>query len=186
VLLLWYYLIYLFRKERIVKFAFALVILIVVFVVVVSTYAKSLPLAVKDKNMDIVRLSFTAFNEADWPAFSDLHSPTYVQHVPGLMDPISWGEYILTCTVAHKRFPGLKYRIDDSFAYSDRVAVLTTWEYRNDSDQFIQQFPDGVVLGSKVGIFQLRDGKIIEEWCGCDPIIMQRFISVGDTFASMR
>ncbi len=161
------------------RFIVGIGLLIVIFVIIASCFSKTETITLEDQNMDIVRLSICAFGDGDWATFTDLHSPAYIQHATDSMDPITWGEYILSCSVAHKRIPDLKYRIDDIFAVNDRVAVRSTWQYRNDSEQFKQQFPNGVVLGTQVGIFEVMDGKIIEEWGGCSPLMNQRFFSIG-------
>jgi len=166
------------------KFAITFVLIIITFAILAGSYAKRMTITLEDDNMNIVKLSFFAFNEGDWPAFTDLHSPAYVQHAPDSLDPICWSKYILSCSVAHTRFPDLQFRVEDIFAVDDKVAVRTSWQYRNDSDQFKQHFPDGVVQGSEICIFKIKDGKIIEEWYGCNPVIIQRLVRIANSISS--
>ncbi|MBA7552852.1 hypothetical protein ES705_45428 [subsurface metagenome] len=128
------------------------------------------------QNMDIVRLSFYAYNEGDWSSFAELHSPLYLQHAPDYKDPIPLGAYELSCRTARKRFPDLKYRIEDIFAFEDKVSVRLSWQCSSDSMAFKECFPDGVGSGSMISIVRIRNGKIIEEWCEYDTVGIQRLV----------
>ncbi|MBA7619121.1 hypothetical protein ES703_26454 [subsurface metagenome] len=168
------------------KFAIALIIIVITLVILVGSYAKTLPLSLKDQNIDIVRLSIHAFNEGDWSSFADLHSPNYLHHAPDSIDPVSLCEYMLSCSVAHEHFADLQYRIVDIFADNDNVAVLCTWHYRNDSYQFKKNFPDGAIQGSEINIYRIKDVKIIEDWYGCGPLMMQRLVSFSKSIEHIK
>ena len=165
------------------RFIVGIGLLIVIVVIVASYFFKPETISLEDDNMNIVRLSFWAFNEGDWPAFTDLHSPAYIQHAPDSMNPISWSEYILSCSVAHKRIPGLQYRIDDIFAVDDKVAVHSSWECSNESMRFKFYYPDSVSKGSDISIYRIKDGKIIEVWYGCNPVMIQRLVKIANSIS---
>jgi len=150
------------------RFVIAGFVIIVTFVILAGSYAKTEPLSLEEQNMDIVRLSVLSFNAGDWPSFAELHSPNWLQHTPNREDPVTWLDYELACRIAHRRVPELQYRIVDIFAVKDKVAVRSVWECRIDSYEFKRYFPDGVGQGSEISIFRIKDGKIIEEWCEYD------------------
>lgn len=160
------------------KFVIAIVVIVLLLVIVAVSVSKPETIALEDQNMDIVRLAMYAFREGDWSSFADLHSPGYLQHAPGFENPITWSEYELAARIVHERIPDLQIRIVDIFAFKDKVAVRSIWEYRNDSYQFKCHYPDGVAHGSEIGISLIKDGKIIEEWCEHDPALIKRFCRV--------
>lgn len=154
----------------------ALGILILLSVVVAVSVSKTETISLEDQNMDIVKLSFLAYNEGDWSSFADLHSPGYFQHAPDYKDPIAWPEYELSCRIAHNRLPKLKYRILDIFAVKDKVAVRCVWEFHGGSAFVKRSCPDGIVKGSHMSITRIKNGKIIEEWYEYDTVGIQRLI----------
>ena len=158
------------------RFIVGIDLLVVLFVILTSCFSKAGPISLEDQNMDIVQLSFYAYNEGDWSSFADLHSPDYIQHAPDFKDPIAWPEYELSCRIAHNRLPQLKYRIEEIFAVKDKVAVRAVWECPMDSYEFKFTFPDGIVKGQHISITRIKNGKIIEEWYEYDTVGIQRLI----------
>lgn len=158
------------------KFAVTVVCVVIFFVVVAISLSKTSTICFEDQNKEIVCLSYVAFNMSDWSSFAGLHSPLYLQHAPDYKDPIPLGAYELSCRTARKRFPDLKYRIEDIFAFEDKVSVRLSWQCSSDSMAFKEYFPDGVGSGSMISIVRIRNGKIIEEWCEYDTVGIQRLV----------
>ena len=168
------------------KFVITVGVIVFAFVILVGSYAKTLPISIEDQNMDIVKLSFYAFRDGDWASFADLHSADYLQHSPGYDDPITWSEYELSARIVHARLPDLRIRIVDIFAVEDRVAVRSIWEYRNKSYRFRRHYPDGIAQGSEISIFRIKDSMIIEEWCEHDPKPVKSFCTVYKSLERMK
>ena len=161
------------------RFIVGIALLVILFVIIASCFSKTGPISLEAQNMDIVRLSIYALKDGDWSSFADLHSPGYLQHTPDRKTPVAWPEYELACRIAHNRLPELQYRIMDIFAAGDKVAVRYVWECRKDSMLFKMYYPDGIAQGSEIGIFRIKNGLIIEEWCEYDPADIRMLVIVS-------
>jgi len=157
------------------KFVIAVVILVITFGILVGAYAKTEPLSLMDQNIVIVRLAFYAINDGDFASLADLHSPDYLQYSPDYKDPQTWSEFELACRIVHSRLPNLQYRIVDIFAFEDKVAVRSVWEYPRDPSWSRYRMAGINLSGSAISIFRIENGKIIEEWCEYDPAVIKRF-----------
>ena len=157
------------------KFVITVGVIVFAFVILVSSYASTLPISLEDRNIDIVKLAFFAFEEGDFTSLADLYSPDYLQHAPEYVDPVTWTEYELACRIVHARLPDLQYRIVDIFAAGDRVAVRSFWEIPIDPSWSEFKLASIITKGSAISIFRIKDGLIIEEWCEYDPAIIKRF-----------
>lgn len=160
------------------KCVIAIIIVILLLGILAVCCSGNETISLEIQNMDIVRLSYFAFNEGDWTAFADLHSPGYIQHSPDSDGPVVWNEYLSTCRIVHERFPALQLRVLDIFAANNKVAVRSVWEYRSESYIFKSHYPYGVARGSAIGIYRIKDSKIVEEWCESDPASIKRLVSI--------
>ena len=168
------------------KFVVSLVIIVITFVILAGSYAKTEPLSLEDHNMDIVRLSIHAFNDGDWSSFADLYSPRYLQHAPGREDPLTWSDYELSCRIAHRRLPSFKYLIEDIFAVKNKVVIRVIWEFPGGRSFVKRSCPDGVKRGSEISIFRIDEGKIVEEWCEYDPENINELIRYSSRLEHMK
>lgn len=157
------------------RFIVVFALLVVGFLIFGLCFPQSKAITLEDDCINIIKLSFFAFEEGDWSSMAELYSPDYLQHSPDFKDPITWPEYDLSCRIVHDRIPDLKYRIVDIFADKNKVAVRSVWEYRSDSYPIKLFFPDGVAKGSAISIFRIEKGKIIEEWCEFNPAPIKLF-----------
>jgi len=160
------------------RFIVGIALLVVLFVIIASCFSKPGTISPEDHNINIVKLSYSAFKEGDWSSLADLYSPYYLQHSPDFKDPITWPEYELSCRIVHDRLPNLQYRIVDIFAFKDKVAVRSVWEYPRDPSWSRYRMSGIVLNGSAISIFRIKDRMIIEEWCEFDPSVIKKFCSV--------
>jgi len=137
-----------------------------------------LALTLEDQNINIVKLSFSAFNEGDFASLADLYSPDYLHHSPDSVEVVDWPEYEHLCRIVRHGYPDLQFRIICIFADSDKVAVRYVWEYSNDSYQFKRYYPTGLARGSANSIFKIKNSRIVSEWCEYDPAGIKSFCSV--------
>lgn len=160
------------------KVLFRVVYIVFLIVVVSVCYAISEPLSLMDQNIQMIRSSFSAFNNSDWGSLSDHYSPHYLHHSPESANVVDFGEYERNCRIVRREIPALQFRIVCIFANSDMVAVRYIWEYRNNSYQFKLYYPGGLAQGSANSIFRIKNGKIVEEWCEYDPKVIRQFCTI--------
>jgi len=153
----------------------ALLIVIVLSCVIAVSFCEPKAISLEARNINLVKLSFFAINKGDFASLADLYSPDYLQHSPDFKDPQTWPKYELACRIVHSRIPDLQLRIIDIFAFEDKVAVRSVWEYPRDPSWSSYGMWNIDLNGSSISIYRIKNGMIIEEWCEYDPAIIKRF-----------
>lgn len=131
----------------------------------------------EQKNKLLVEVAIGAINEGDWQTLSEVFSPKYVQHSPVSSEPITWTDFELSCRVVHNKLPTLRFEIVDIIAEGDKVAVRSSWSYRNKRWFSKLGNPEGDIGGTGLDMFRIEGGRIVENWCEYDPKQIMKLIS---------
>ena len=132
----------------------------------------------EEKHKLVVKVAIGAMNAGDWEGLRELYSPRYVQHSPGESEPATWTDFELACRVVHNKLPGLRFEIEDIIAEGNKVAVRLRWSYKNKRWFSMRGNPDGDIEGTEIDLYRIEDGRIVEEWCECDPKQFMRLLRV--------
>jgi steroid delta-isomerase-like uncharacterized protein len=127
-----------------------------------------------EPNKKIVRRLFEeGFNRGDLAVLDAIVGPDF-PGPHGRSGPAALGAVYATL---HTAFPDLRYEIDDITAADDKVAVRWHWTgthrgpYRGFVGGDAVVAPTGKsVVNPGIGVFQLRDGKIVRAWLQTDQL----------------
>ncbi|MGB6867588.1 MAG: ester cyclase [Candidatus Aminicenantaceae bacterium] len=124
---------------------------------------------VEEQNKEIVRRYFDLMDDGN-PAYMELSSEDYVVHFPGGFD-VKGIENLKKVQEAYfAAFPDLTYFFSDFVSEGDKVAI----RYGNTGTH--QGVFDGIpptekeIRGTAIGIFRLKDGKLVECWIESDSV----------------
>lgn len=129
---------------------------------------------IKAKNIDVVHVVFSeVWSRGNVDLIDELYGANFVGHFPA--GTFHGQEGIRGRVIAHRvAFPDWTEEIEDTIAEQDRVVARFTSRGTNLGD-FLDKPPTGNRIEiSEVAIFQLKDGKIVEQWVYPDMLSMQR------------
>ena len=112
---------------------------------------------IKDDNKRTVESLFETFNHGDLAPVDQLVGPGYV----GAQGDRGPDGFKAVVSGLRSAFPDIHYTLDDVLAEGDRVAVR--WHWTGTHKGAFRAFPatGKAVLNTGVGIFRLKDGKIV-------------------------
>ena len=119
--------------------------------------------AVEEANKEIVKRYFELMADRN-PEYMELSSEDYVVHFPGGFDVKGREELKKFQDSYFDAFPNLTYFFSDFVAKEDKVA-LRYGDKGTHQGVFNGIQPTGKdFTGTAIGIFRLKDGKIVESW----------------------
>jgi predicted ester cyclase len=118
---------------------------------------------VEEQNKEIVKRYFELMADRN-PEYMELSSEDYLVHFPGGFD-VSGRENLKKLQDSYfDAFPNLKYFFSDFVAKKDKVA-MRYGDTGTHQGIFNGIQPTGRAFrGTAIGIFRLKDGKIVESW----------------------
>jgi steroid delta-isomerase-like uncharacterized protein len=125
--------------------------------------------AVEEQNKEIVKRYFKLMADRN-PAYMELSSEDYVVHFPGGFDVKGIENLKKVQDPYFDAFPDHTYFFSDFVADGDKVAI------RYGSTGTHQGVFDGIpptgkeIRGTAIGIFRLKDGKLVESWIESDSV----------------
>ena len=122
----------------------------------------------EEANKMTVRWAMNALNKGDWESMRNLYSPRFVQHSPASQKPTGWEDYELGCRIAHRKFPGHRYRIEDIIAEGDKVAVRMILSIPIEINKGTRYETKKKFEVTELGIIRIANGVIVEEWVQFD------------------
>jgi steroid delta-isomerase-like uncharacterized protein len=129
---------------------------------------------IKVKNIEAVHEVFSKiWSKGNVDLISDLYAEDFVGHFP--TKTVYGQEGILEEVMSHRgAFPDWVEEVEDTIADGDRVVIRFTSRGTNLGDFLGNPPTRNRVEISEVAIFELRDGKIVEQWVYPDILSMQR------------
>ena len=118
---------------------------------------------VQEQNKALIRDTLARIDAGDRDVLREVYSPDVVVHFPG-SPPL---DFDATMSMAESFFgalPDFKHHIQDLIAEGDKV-VLRVMDEGTHLGEFQGVAPTGKKVSfSVIGIFKIRDGKIVELW----------------------
>lgn len=125
-------------------------------------------------NERLIRIYFEeVWNKGRLEVLDDIVAPDYVNHSPGVPNPIPGPEGLKPIVKAMREgFPDLHYTIEDIVVAAEKVAVRVTMRGTN-TGPFFGAAPTGrkVVVG-QMQIEWIKDGKISQHWRRTDDVTL--------------
>lgn len=124
-----------------------------------------------EENRALGRRWMAALEERNIEAAVALLAPDFVAHFGGLPAPVrgpeAWTHLFLDY---HNAFPNMRISVEDDLAEGDTLVSRYTW--RGTHTGAFNGIPatGKDVVGTGIGIFHVRDGKISEEWIQEDSV----------------
>jgi steroid delta-isomerase-like uncharacterized protein len=140
---------------------------------VAPVFAAPDPQQTIEQNKAVARKLFeVALNHQDWETYNQLHSKDFVAHQEKYSGNLA--EDLQSAKNWRLSFPDLKYTVDREIAEGDFVAVQYTFRGTNTGPW--RGFPATAkpVERSGVVIFQIVEGKIVQEWVAYDGLTIYR------------
>jgi len=140
---------------------------------VAPVFAAPDPQQTIEQNKAVARKLFeVALNHQDWETYNQLHSKDFVAHQEKYSGNLA--EDLQSAKNWRLSFPDLKYTVDREIAEGDFVAVQYTFRGTNTGPW--RGFPATAKPVERSGliIFQIVEGKIVEEWAAFDRLTIYK------------
>lgn len=130
----------------------------------------------KIANEQLIKRYFeNVWNNGELEVLNEIISPNYVNHNPGLVNPIPGPEGLKPIVAGiRKAFPDLKYVIENMIVSDDQVAVHTTMHGTHKGDFFGLAPTNKVIKVSQMQIERIENNKIVEHWRVTDELTLLR------------
>lgn len=124
-------------------------------------------------NEQLIRKYFEIWNNGKLDELDEIISPDYINHNPGLPDPIPGPEGLKPIIKEiRKAFPDLKYLIENMVISEHQVAVHTTMYGTHKGDFFGIAPTHKEIKVNQMQIERIVNNKIIEHWRVTDEIAL--------------
>jgi steroid delta-isomerase-like uncharacterized protein len=139
----------------------------------------------EQENKELVRKVEEAWNTQDLDALDDLFAPDFdnsATGIPGLPPGLAGAK--MAHAQSMRSFPDRKVHIEEIVAEGDKVAVRArvTGTNKGGFPAFDVPANDARIDVSFIGIYQVRDGKIVRHWGLNDvPSLMQQLGAIPST-----
>jgi len=113
------------------------------------------------------------WNNGKLDVLNEIISPDYINHNPGIANPIPGPEGLKPIIVAiRKAFPDLRYVIENIVATDTQVAIHTTMHGTHKGDFFGIAPTNKMIRVSQIQIERIENNKIIEHWRVTDELTL--------------
>lgn len=128
----------------------------------------------QNKNIQLIKRYFDeVWNNGQLEVLDDIISPDYINHNPGMPNPIPGPDGLKPIIVGiRKAFPDLKYVIENMVVSDDQVAIQTTMHGTHTGDFFGVAPTYKTVRVNQMQIERISNGKIIEHWRVTDELVL--------------
>jgi steroid delta-isomerase-like uncharacterized protein len=123
----------------------------------------------------IIRYFEEVWNQGKLEVLDELLSLDYINHTPGMPNPIAGPEGLKPIVAGIRRaFPDLKYVIENMVVTDIQVAVHTTMYGTHEGDFFGLAATHKKIKVSQMQIEKIQNNKIIEHWRVTDELALLR------------
>jgi len=126
-------------------------------------------------NSKVIERYYTeVWNQGNLDVLDELLDPEYINHNPGLPNPIPGPDGLKPIVAAMRTgLPDLRFKINDMLTTTEKVAIRCTMYGTHLGDLFGNPPTGKKVKINQMQIEQLKDGKIIEHWRISDDLMKQ-------------
>jgi predicted ester cyclase len=127
-----------------------------------------------DETKAIVRRLYQeVFDQGHLTVIDEIYAPDSELHLPGLAeDPYGPAPISQLVATIHATFPGIRVSIEDIVAEGDRVVARVTFHLPHDGQLLGIGPRHRLATWTRIDIFRLFRGKIIEQWADRDDVAL--------------
>jgi len=135
-----------------------------------------------EKNKKIItRYYDEVWNQGNLDVLDDILDPEYINHNPGLPNPIPGPDGLKPIVAAMRTgLPDLRFEINDMLLTPDKVAIRCTMHGTHTGELFGIPSTGKKVCINQMQIEYIKNGKIIEHWRVSDDLMEQIGVSNCD------
>ncbi|KGJ97558.1 ester cyclase [Colwellia psychrerythraea] len=128
-----------------------------------------------DNNIKLIKRYYhEVWNEGNLAVLDEIMSPKYINHTPGMPNPLPGPEGFKPIVIAMRTgLPDLRFEINDMVVTEDKVAIRCTMYGTHLGELFGVAATGKTVEINQMQVEYIKAGKIVEHWRVSDDLMAQ-------------